>query len=70
MSETQAPSSRVAGFHKRPLVERVAWVARLLSGESARFIKAGGGLALEVADRMSENVIGTHGLPLCIQDQI
>lgn len=63
------PSSRIAGFYERPLAERVATVTGLadggpLSAESAEWIKRGGGLDLTTADRMSENVIGTAGLPL------
>jgi hydroxymethylglutaryl-CoA reductase len=38
----------------------------LLSEDSVRHLQDGGRLTLEVADRMSENVIGVHGLPLAI----
>jgi len=63
------PSSRLAGFYQRPLAERRAIALRLgdgelLSGESRAWLECGGGLELERADRMSENVIGTIGLPL------
>lgn len=64
------PSSRIAGFYQRPLAERVATVAALgdgaLSPASAAWLRAGGGLDLATADRMSENVIATAGLPLSL----
>ena len=66
MPESVSPSSRIAGFHRRTLSERVAWAARLLSPESAQHLERGGGLDARVADRMSENVIGTCGLPLSV----
>jgi len=66
MPESVPPSSRIAGFHKRPLEERMTWAARLVSEASARHLRDGGGLPTHVADRMSENVIGTHGLPLAV----
>jgi hydroxymethylglutaryl-CoA reductase len=66
MPETRPPSSRIAGFHGRPMAERLSLISRLLSQESEHFLRGGGGLDPEVADRMSENVIGTHGLPLSI----
>ena len=65
------PSSRLAGFYQRPLDERVATITALgdggaLSAESTAWLRAGGGLDLATADRMSENVIGTAGLPLAL----
>src|SRR5687767_3924453 len=64
-------SSRIAGFYERPLAERVATVAALaecgaISVESAAWLVGGGGLDLATADRMSENVIATAGLPLAL----
>ena len=58
------PSSRLPGFYQRPIGERVAAAAELVDAESAAWLRAGGGLELATADRMSENVIGTMGLPL------
>jgi hydroxymethylglutaryl-CoA reductase len=63
------PSSRIAGFYQRPLADRVAHVAGLGDGEllspaSRAWLAQGGGLPVETADRMSENVVGTVGLPL------
>lgn len=68
MDSRSQPSSRIAGFYRRPLADRVAHVraAGLLSPESATWLEAGGGLAVDIADRMSENVIGCTGLPLCL----
>jgi hydroxymethylglutaryl-CoA reductase len=50
-------TSRIPGFYRLSLGERRALVA---GGEEM------GRLPVEVADRMSENVIGCHGLPLSI----
>lgn len=61
-------SSRISGFYKLAPVERREAVKALgLLGEGSRaHLEAGGGLPLEVADRMSENVVATHGLPLSV----
>jgi hydroxymethylglutaryl-CoA reductase len=63
------PSSRIAGFYQRSLADRVAHVAGLGDGEllsptSRAWLAQGGGLPVDTADRMSENVVGTIGLPL------
>lgn len=60
-------SSRLPGFHRLSIVER----RRLLVGDaglSAQELAAldSGGLSLELADRLSENVVGLWGLPLSI----
>lgn len=62
-------SSRLAGFYRRPIAERVSIVERLadgtlLSPDSRGWLVRGGGLDLERADRMSENVVATIGLPM------
>jgi hydroxymethylglutaryl-CoA reductase len=61
-------SSRIAGFYARPLAERQLALAELaaLSPAARAWLAGGGGLELAVADRMSENVIATIGLPLGI----
>ena len=59
-----ARSSRIAGFYAKPLAERVASLSEGLSDEARAWLARGGGLDLERADRMSENVIATIGLPL------
>lgn len=57
-------SSRVPGMHKMPMDERLLQVG-LFSGlmlQDAKTLRDG--LPLEVAEQMSENVIGTFSLPL------
>jgi hydroxymethylglutaryl-CoA reductase len=69
MSAPRHPvSSRIAGFYRRPLPERLAHVAGLglLEERSRSLLESGGGLPLPVADAMSENVIACHGLPLSV----
>ncbi|MDO9018282.1 MAG: hydroxymethylglutaryl-CoA reductase, degradative [Deltaproteobacteria bacterium] len=62
-----AYTSRISGFYRGTVDERLdalgehAGVGGALRGF---FADRGGGLSLEAADRMSENVIGVHGLPL------
>ncbi|MBK7071420.1 MAG: hydroxymethylglutaryl-CoA reductase, degradative [Myxococcales bacterium] len=60
------PTSRIAGFYARPLAERVAHVQPTLSPQAGAWLARGGGLDVATADRMSENVIGTTGLPLAL----
>ena len=59
-------SSRLSGFYKLPLEERiqqvVAW-AGLAPGETA-VLRNGMGLDRSRADQMIENVVGLHALPL------
>ena len=57
------------GFYRRSIDERraAAALAAGLSPESMAVLHGpGGGLPIAVADRMSENVIGCHGLPLSL----
>jgi len=63
-----AVTSRIPGFYRERVEERLRTMIEtgLLSEESIRHLEDGGRLTLEVADRMSENVIGVHGLPLSI----
>ena len=65
---TDAVTSRIPGFYKRSLRDRLARLVETgrLSPESVAFLEAGGGLPADVADRMSENVVGCYGLPLSI----
>jgi hydroxymethylglutaryl-CoA reductase len=58
-------SSRIPGFYRRTVEERRAALAGLLSPD-ARAVLARGALPIDVADRMSENVVGCHGLPLSL----
>ena len=60
-------SSRLPGFYKRPLTERLQIVAEwagLDVAEAAVF--NGQGLTNELADKMIENTLGTFSLPLGI----
>ena len=59
-------TSLISGFYKLPLEDRIKLVCRLtgLTEEEASLLKAEGGLPLELAERMIENVIGFMPLPL------
>ena len=61
-------TSRIPGFYRERIEDRLRAMIEtgLLSEESARHLRDGGRLALDIADRMSENVIAVHGLPLSI----
>jgi hydroxymethylglutaryl-CoA reductase len=58
-------TSRLAGFHKLPLEERLVKVSKMMKltdDESASL--HGTGLSLTTANQMIENAVGTFGLPL------
>ncbi|MBK8903157.1 MAG: hydroxymethylglutaryl-CoA reductase, degradative [Anaerolineaceae bacterium] len=60
-------SSRLPGFYKRPLTERVNIVAEWASlDEDDKAVLLGQGLSNELADKMIENTLGTFALPLGI----
>jgi hydroxymethylglutaryl-CoA reductase len=61
-----AYSSRISGFYDRSIPERLDALEAhgVLTAEARAWLEAGGGLSLEVADMLVENVIGIHGLPL------
>lgn len=61
-------SSRMSGFYKLPPSERMARIRalRVLDAAAEAHLDAGGALSVGVVDRMSENVIATHSLPLSI----
>ncbi len=61
------PSSRIPGFYKMSVQERLEQVAKFadLSDEDRKLLLEKG-LPLDIADRMIENVIGTFELPLGI----
>lgn len=61
-------SSKISGFYKLSPAERLKIVGEFagLSGEEADAIKNTGGLKIEQADRMIENVIGTFDVSLGI----
>jgi hydroxymethylglutaryl-CoA reductase len=60
--------SRMPGFHKLSMAEKLKEVARItgLTEEEAKTLANTGGLPAEVADRMIENVIGGLTIPLGI----
>ncbi len=66
-SEDPRPTSRIPGFYELPVRERIARLVEhgLLSPESAQLLTRGA-LPVEVADRMSENVLACHALPLSV----
>ena len=59
-------SSRISGFYKLPREERLRIVAEFagLSEEEVEVLRSGGGLGIETADRMIENVVGMMAYPL------
>src|SRR5512134_262087 len=60
-------SSRLPGFYKLRVAERVAVVAEWAGlNEEERIVLAGQGLQPGQADLMIENVVGTYALPLGI----
>ena len=61
-----APTSRIAGFYKRSVRGRLDALTRDagLDPAARAWFDRGGGLDVDDADRMSENVIAVHGLPL------
>jgi hydroxymethylglutaryl-CoA reductase len=60
-------TSRISGFYRRTVEQRALLVAGWAGlNENERAALAEGGLDLEQADHMIENVVGTHGLPLGI----
>lgn len=63
-----AVTSRIPGFYREHIANRLRVMIEtgLLSEDSVRHLRDGGQLTLEIADRMSENVIAVHGLPLSI----
>ena len=61
-------TSRVPGFYKLSVKERLEHVRKAcgLTSEEMELLMKAGGLSLDVADRMVENVIGTMSYPLAI----
>lgn len=59
-------TSRLSGFYRKDIPERVATLRREAGAddETCAFLLGGGGLSLSVADKMVENVVAIHGLPL------
>jgi len=59
-------TSRLAGFHKLPMTERVERVARMfgLTVEEVASLEADGSLPPEISNQMIENAVGAFSLPL------
>ena len=59
-------SSRISGYYKKTVRERVSIAAEMadLTSDEIELLRSGGGLDLEAADRMIENVVGTIEYPL------
>ena len=65
MGETTV-TSRLSGFHKLPVVDRLNTVSRMfkLTPEESHAIGGGTGLTPDLANTMIENAVGIFGLPL------
>ncbi len=65
---SESVNSRIQGFYKLPVRGRLDALRTHagLDAESGAWFAEGGGLDLSVADKMSENVIAVHGLPLAV----
>src|SRR5262245_42857536 len=61
-------SSRLPGFYQKSLADRVSLVAEWasLDADEAAALAGSNGLNPEIADKLIENTIGVHGLPLGI----
>jgi hydroxymethylglutaryl-CoA reductase len=61
-------SSRLSGFYKKSVEERLEIVAAWadLTDQERAILTGEGGLSVEQGDHMIENVVGTHALPLGI----
>jgi hydroxymethylglutaryl-CoA reductase len=60
-----AITSRLSGFHKLPVADRLATVSRMmrLTGDESAALH-GGALTIETANQMIENAVGVFSLPL------
>jgi len=66
MTKSPQPNSRIAGFYDLSLDQRDALLIErgVLSLDDLATLKSGGGLSLEAAQHMIENVVGLHALPI------
>lgn len=64
--ESPSTTSRIPGFYRKTLAERLERLAQAgqLGDDAQAYLAEGGTLPLAVADRMIENVIAVHGMPL------
>lgn len=62
------PNSRLPGFYQKSVAERASTVAHSagLSEQETAALRGDAGLSPELADKLIENVVGVHGLPLGI----
>jgi hydroxymethylglutaryl-CoA reductase len=65
---TSEYSSRISGFYKKPVDERIKIIADRtgLTVDDVETLRSRGGLSMEAADRMTENVIGTIAYPFSV----
>jgi hydroxymethylglutaryl-CoA reductase len=63
---TTAPSSRIGGFHKLSVAQRIERVAQFagLSADDQALLAQTGNLSAETADHMIENFVGTMNIPV------
>ncbi|MBD3205557.1 3-hydroxy-3-methylglutaryl-CoA reductase, partial [Candidatus Bathyarchaeota archaeon] len=61
-------SSRISGFYRKPIDERIRIISEKvnLSKEETKILESGGGLSMDAADHMTENVVGTVAYPFSI----
>jgi hydroxymethylglutaryl-CoA reductase len=61
-------SSRISGFYKKTIDERIKIVADLckLTEDDVSILRSNGGLSIEAADHMSENVVGSISYPFSV----
>jgi hydroxymethylglutaryl-CoA reductase len=68
MTEAEAQGSRIPGFYKLPIAERLEKLAQAagLPREAVSVFEGDSSLSIQEADHMIENVVGRHPLPLGI----
>lgn len=61
-------TSRISGFYRKPVDERIKILAEKtgLTNEEIKTLKSRGGLSMESANRMTENVVGTIAYPFSV----
>ncbi len=61
-------SSRISGFYNKSVDERIQIIADKtnLTPEEVKTLKSRGGLTIDTADRMTENVVGTIAYPFSV----
>jgi hydroxymethylglutaryl-CoA reductase len=64
--DTRTPSSRIGGFHKLSVAQRIERVAQFagLNAEDQAQLAQTGNLPAETADHMIENFVGTMNIPM------